>query len=220
MCQFSTTTWSEFDCSIDRQNSCEIVPKIRSYRCHAGIYSLIWTFCQKLMLFYWNAILFYIIFVVMHDEVFGYLAIGTLIVNKMAVSIEVSAEMVSYSYFYWKKYDCNWVTKLRSRYYCNMSRIRSRLIRCHWSFDPWWVKISGHMEQVGPCGSTLHFVNNRYSRVKTQGASCIGGFGQTDGQRKFELGIPKTRGSSCISGASHIRDKMVIKLFFHGLCLK
>ena len=106
-----------------------------------------------------------------------------------------TAEIVSYSYFYWKKYDCNWVTKLRSRYYCNMSCIRPRLIRCHWSFDPRWVKISGHSEQLGPCGSTSHFVNNRHSKVKTRGASCIGGFGQTDGRRKFELGIPQSRGA-------------------------
>ena len=104
---------------------------------------------------------------------------GTLTVNKMALPIEVSAEMVSYSYFCWKKYDWNWVTKLRSRYYCNMSRIWQRLIRCHWSFDPRRVKISGHTEQHGPCGSTWHFVNNRHKRVKTQGASCIGGFGLT-----------------------------------------
>ena len=64
---------------------------------------------------------------------------GTLTVNKMALPIEVSVEMVSYSYFYWKKYDCNWVTKLRCRYYCNMSRIRPRLMSCHWSFDLRWV---------------------------------------------------------------------------------
>ena len=121
----------------------------------------------------------------------------------MALPIEVSAEMVSYSYFYWKKYDCNWVTKFRSRYYCNMSRLRPRLMSCHWSSDPRWVKISGHAEQLGPSGSTSHFVNNRHSRVKTQGASCIRGFGQTDGRRKFGLGIPQSR------GASYIRDKMV-----------
>ena len=116
---------------------------------------------------------------------------------------------MSYSYFYWKKYDCNWVTKLRSRYYCNMTRIRPRLIRCHRSFDPRWVKISGHSEQLGPCGSTSHFVNNRHSKVKTRGASCIGGFGQTDGRRKFELGIPQSRGASYIRGTSYIRDKTV-----------
>ena len=122
-------------------------------------------------------------------------------------AVDVSAEIVSYSYFYWKKYDCNWVTKLRSRYYCNMSRILPRLIRCHWSFDPRWVKISGHSEQLGPCGSTSHFVNNRHSKFKTRGASCIGGFGQTDGRRKFELGIPQSRGASYIRGATYIRDK-------------
>ena len=81
---------------------------------------------------------------------------------------------------------------------------------CHWSCDPWWVKISGHSEQLRPCGSTLLFVNNRHSRVKTRGASCIGGFGQNDGRRKFELGIPQTLGASCIRGAPYIRDKMVV----------
>ena len=55
--------------------------------------------------------------------------------------------------------------------YCNMSRIRPRLIRCHWSFDPRWVKISGHSEQLGPCGSTSHFVNNRHS--KSQNSGCV-----------------------------------------------
>ena len=91
---------------------------------------------------------------------------GTLTVNKMALPIEAPAEMVSYSNFYWKKYDCNWVTKLRCSYYCIMSRILPRLIRCHWSFDPRWVKFSGHTEQLGPCGSTLHFVNNGHSKLR------------------------------------------------------
>ena len=134
--------------------------------------------------------------------------------NKMALPSMVSAEIVSYSHFYWKKYDCNWVTKLPSRYYCNMSRIRLRLIRCHWSFDPRWVKISGHSEQLGPCGSTSHIVNNRHSKVITRGASCIGGFGQTDGRRKFELGIPQSRGASYIRGVSYIRDKTVLRKWF------
>ena len=167
------------------------------------ILSLIRTICHKLMWFYRNAVLFYIIFVVTHGENLWLSGdTGTLTINKMALPIEVSAEMVSYSYFYWKKYNCNWVTKLRSRYYCNMPRIPPKLIRCHWSFDPRSVKISGHTEQLGPCGSTSHFVNNRHSRVKTQGAACIRGFGQTDGRRKFELGIPQSRGAPYIRGAS------------------
>ena len=134
---------------------------------------------------------------------------GTLTVNKMVQPLEVSAEMVSYPYFCWKKYNCNWVTKLCSRYYCNKSHIRPRLMSSHWSFDPRWVKISGHTEQLGPCGSTSHFVNNRHSRVKTQGASCIRGFGQNDGRRKFELRIPQSRGATYFRGASYIRDKTV-----------
>ena len=80
---------------------------------------------------------------------------------------------------------------------------------CHWSCDPRWVKISGHSEQLEPCWSASYFVNNRHSRVKTRAASCIGGFGQTDGRRKFELGIPQSRGAPYIRGASYIRDKTV-----------
>ena len=38
-----------------------------------GIYSLIWTICHKLMWFYRNAVLFHIIFVVTHGEIFGHL---------------------------------------------------------------------------------------------------------------------------------------------------
>ena len=48
-------------------------------------------------------------------------------------------------------------------------------------------------------------------RVKTWGAPCIGGLGQTDGQRKFELGIPQSRGVPYIRGASYITDKTVHK---------
>ena len=73
-----------------------------------------------------------------------------------------------------------------------MSRIRPRLIRCHWSFDPRWVKISGHSDHVGLL-RTLSTIDNQ--KVKTRGASCIGGFGQTDGWRKFKLGIPQSRGA-------------------------
>ena len=139
-----------------------------------GIFSSIRTICHKLMWFYRNAVLFYIIFVVTHGEnLWSSGDTGTLTVNKMAMPIEVSAQMVSYSYFYWKKYDCNWVTKLCSRYYCNMSGIRPRLMSCHWSFDLRWVKISGHSEQLGPCGSTSHFVNNQHSKESKLGVCLV-----------------------------------------------
>ena len=38
-----------------------------------GIYSLIWTICYKLMWFYWNTVLFHIIFLLTHGEIFGHL---------------------------------------------------------------------------------------------------------------------------------------------------
>ena len=124
-------------------------------------------------------------------------------------AINVSAKIVSWSCFYWNKYDCTWGTKVCSGCWCNMPHIRQRLMRCHWSFDPQWVKISGYLEHLGPCESTSHFVNNRHLRVKTLGSSCTGGFGQTDGRRKFKLGIPKSRDVSYIRGASYIREKTV-----------
>ena len=47
-----------------------------------------------------------------------------------------------------------------------MLHICHRMVKCHWSCDPRWVKISGHLEQLGPSGSTSHFVNNRHSESK------------------------------------------------------
>ena len=51
-----------------------------------GIYSLIWPICHKLMWFHRNAVLFHIIFVVTHGEIFSHLShMGLLTVNKMAL---------------------------------------------------------------------------------------------------------------------------------------
>ena len=48
-----------------------------------GIYILIRTICYKLMWFYWNAILFHIIFVVTHGKIFSQLGhTGSLPANK------------------------------------------------------------------------------------------------------------------------------------------
>ena len=118
-----------------------------------GKYSLIWKICHKLIWFYRNTVLVYIIFIVTSGEIFGHLGhMGTLTVNKMALpSMYIFGDSVIFL-------------------------LLLRLMRCHCSFDPQWVKISGHSEQLGPCWSTSHFVNNRHSRVKSQGAYCIGRF--------------------------------------------
>ena len=53
-----------------------------------GVYSLIWTICHKLMWFYRNTVLFHIIFVVTHGEIFSHLChTGPLPVNKMALPL-------------------------------------------------------------------------------------------------------------------------------------
>ena len=86
MCQFSTTTWSGFYYAIDRQNYREIVTKIIATDVMLGIYTLIWTICHKLMWFYRNAVLFHIIFVVTHSEIFSHLGhTGPLTINKMTL---------------------------------------------------------------------------------------------------------------------------------------
>ena len=173
-----------------------------------GIYSLIWTIGHKLMWLLSKCC--FILHNFRHDawqNLWLSGNTGTLTVNKMALPIEVSA--MSYSYFYWKKYDCNWVTKLRSRYYCNMSRIRLRLMRCHWSFDPWWVKISGHTEQLRPCESTLHFISNRHSKSQNPGCILYWRFWPNWWSEKIQARNSQKSGVSYIRGASYIRDKAV-----------
>ena len=85
--EFSTTTWSGFDCAIDRQNYREIVTKCVATDVMLGIYNLmIWTICHKLISIYRNAISLHIIFVVTHGEIFSHLShTGPLTVNKMAL---------------------------------------------------------------------------------------------------------------------------------------
>ena len=80
----------------------------------------------------------------------------------------------------------------------------------------WWAVIGpvihGESKSQATRSSSDHVgLLNTLSTIKTRGASCIVGFGQTDGQRKFELGIPKSRGASYIRGVSYIRDKTVFK---------
>ena len=117
---------------------------------------------------------------------------------------------MSYSYFYWNKYNCIWSTKVRRGCWCNMPHICQRLMRCHWSFDLRWVKSQATRSSSDHVGLLHTFFKNRHSRVKTQGVSCIGGFGQTYGQRKFQLGIPQNWGAPYIRGPSYIREKTVI----------
>ena len=62
--------------------------------------SLVWRIYHELLWFYQNIILFHIIFVVTPGEIFGHLVIYGLMVNKVALPIEVSAMMVSYAFYY------------------------------------------------------------------------------------------------------------------------
>ena len=78
--------WQPCDCTIDRQNYRKSSQKFVATDIMLGIYSLIWAICHKLMGFYRNAVLFHIIFIVTHGEIFSHLGhTGPLTVNKMAL---------------------------------------------------------------------------------------------------------------------------------------
>ena len=155
-----------------------------------------------------KCLLFYIIFSVMPGEIFGHLGhMGTSTVSKMVL--------------------------YRRRWYHILAFIKTNTIAlgvqsfaaganmiCLTYTRDWWSvivpvihgesKSQATREQLGPCGSNSHFVNNRH-RFKPQGASYIGSFGQTDGRNNFELGIPKSWGASSIRRASYIREVTVNK---------
>ena len=188
-----------------------------------GIYSLIWTICHKLMWFYRNAALFHIIFVMTHGEIFRHLGhTGPLTVKtKWRCRRCIGGDGVAFMLL---------LEKIRlhlGHAFIGKNTIALRVqkfaaganIICLTYVTDWWAAIDpviqGESKSQATRSSsdhvaTSHFVNNRHSKVKSQGASCIGGFGQTDGRRKFELGIPQSRGASYIRGVSYIRDKTVI----------
>ena len=60
---------------------------------------------------------------------------------------------------------------------------------------------------------TLSTVDTQESKLRVRLVLEV--FGQTDGRRKFELGIPQSRGATYIRGVSYIRDKMVVKRVVH-----
>ena len=175
-----------------------------------GIYSLVWTICHKLMWFYRNAVLFHIIFVVTDGEIFGHL--GPLTVNKMALPSMYRLRWRHIHAFIGKN-----TTALRvQRFAAGANTI------CLTYATDWWAVIGPVIHSESKSQATwsssdhvglLHTLSTiDTQKVKTQGASCIGGFGQTDGQRKSELGISQSQGAPYIRGASYIRDNTVIWL--------
>ena len=208
MCQFFTTTWSGFDCAIDRQNYREIIPqKFVASDVMLGIYSLIWTICHKLMWFYRNAVIFHIIFVVTHGEIFGHLGhTGSLTVNKMALPLMYRRRWRHIHAFIGK----NTIALRVQRFAAGANII------CLTYATDWWAAIGLviHSESKSQANrSSSDHVGLQQSTLKTRGAPCIWGFGQTDGRRKFELGIPQSRGAPYIRGVAYIRDKTVCFAF-------
>ena len=169
-----------------------------------GIYSLIWTICHKLMWFYRNAVSFHIIFIVTHGEIFSHLGhTGPLTVNKMVLP-SMYRQRWRHIHAFIGKYEI----ALRVQMFAVGANVT--WLTCA---TDWWAVIGpvihGESKSQATRSSsdhvgllhTLSTINTQ--RVKILGATCIGGFGQTDGRRKFELGIPQSRGASYNRGASY-----------------
>ena len=214
MCQFSTTSWSGFDCTIDRQNYSEIVPqKFLATNVMLGIYSLIWTICHKLMWFYRNAVIFHIIFVVTHGEIFGHLGhTGPLTVNKMALPLMYRRRWRHIHAFIGK----NTIALRVQRFAAGANII------CLTYATDWWAAIDpvihGESKSQATRSSSDHVgLLRTLSTIDTQksklGVRLVLFFGQTDGRRKLELGIPQSQGAPYIRGVAYIRDKTVCFTF-------
>ena len=175
-----------------------------------GIHSLIWTICHKLLGFYRNADLFDIIFTMTPGKIFGHLChMGTLTVNKMALPS-----------MYQRRW-CHILALIETNMIAlGVQRFPAGAIIQYASHTPetgelslvLWSTVSQNLRPLGAAQTMwIYFTLCQQStlRFKTHGAFSIGGFGQTDGQRKFELGIPQNWGVSCIRGASYIRGKTV-----------
>ena len=173
-----------------------------------GIYSLIWTICHKLMWFYRNTVLFHIIFVVTHGEIFGHLGhTGPLTVKtKWRCRRCIGG-------------DCVVFLLLLKEIQLQLSHKASQQVLLqHVSHTAetdkvslvLWSTVSQNLRPLGAARTMwVYFALCQQSTLKSQnsGASCIGGFGQTDGRRKFD---PQSRGAAYIRGASYIREKTVL----------
>ena len=169
-----------------------------------GIYSLIWTICHKLMWFYRNAASFHIIFVVTHGELFTHLGdTGPLTVNKMALPSMYRRR--------WRHIHA-FIGRNKIALRVQRFAVGANVTWLTYATD-WWAVIGpvihGESKSQATRSSSdhvglLHTLSTiDTQRVKILGATCIGGFGQTDGRRKFELGIPQSRGASYNRGASY-----------------
>ena len=176
------------------------------------IYSLIWTICHKLMWFYRNAVWFHIIFVVTHGEIFGHLGhTGPLTVKtKWRCRRCIGGDCVVFSLLL-KEIRLQLSHKASHQVllqYVSHTAETDKVSLVLWS------TVSQNLRPLGAAQTMWVYFALCQQKVKTRGASCIGGFGQTDGRRKFELGIPQSRGAAYIRGASYIWDKTVGQYWF------
>ena len=161
------------------------------------------------MWFYRNAVSFHIIFVVTHGEIFSHHT-GPLKVNKM-----VLPSMYRRRWHHIHAFIGRNTIALRVQRFAAGANVTWLT----YATDCWAVigpVIHGESKSQATRSSSghvglLHTLSTiDTQRVKTPGAACIGGFGQTDGRRKFELGIPQSRGAAYYRCASYIRGKMVM----------
>ena len=187
-----------------------------------GIHSLIWSICYKLMWFYQNAVLFHIIFVVPHGEIFSHLGHkGTLTVNKMALPSMYQQRWCHIHAFIGRN-----TIALRAQRFAAGANVTFLTYA-----TDWWAVIGPviYGESKSRASSdhvvllhTLSTIDTQESKLRVR-LACIGGFGQTDGRRKFQLGIPQSRGAYYIRGTSYMGHKTVAICFqgkyYYDKCL-
>ena len=133
--------------------------------------------------------LFHIIFVVTHGEIFSHLGhTGPLTVNKMALPLMYRWRWPHIHAFIGRN-----TIALRVQRFAAGANVTCLTYATDMVL---WSTVSQNLRPFGAARTMwVYYTLCQQSTLKSQnsGCACIGGFGQTDGQRKFELGIPKSR---------------------------
>ena len=162
---------------------------------------------------YQNAVLFHIIFVMTHGEIFSHLDhTGPLTVNKM-----VLPSMYRQRWHHIHAFIGRNTIALRVQRFAAGANVICLTYATDW-WDVTGPVIHGESKSQATRSSSDHvgLLNNwhncqqltpKESKLRVR---LVMEVLQTDGRRKFELGIPPSWGARYIRGASYIRDKMVI----------
>ena len=176
------------------------------------IYSMIWTICHKVMWFYRNTVLFHIIFVVTHGEIFGHLAhMGPLTVKTKWRCRRFIGR------------DCVIFLLLLKEIRLQLSHKASQQVLLQYVLHTaetdkvslvLWSTVSQNVRPLGAARIMwVYFALWQQSTLNSQNSGCVlyWRFRPNWWSEKIQAGIPQSLGASYVRGASYIRDKMVVE---------